>query len=342
MENSQETEKNFKENKKIVFSAIQPSGAMTLGNYLGAIKSWNQMQDKYRCIFALADLHTITVRQNPENFRKNTLELYALLLACGIDPDKNLFFIQSHVHTHTELAWILDCYTQFGELSRMTQFKDKSKKYADNINAGLFSYPALMAADILLYNTDLVPVGEDQKQHMELTRNIAQRFNGVYGDTFTLPEAFIPKTGAKVMSLQNPSAKMSKSDTTPNSCVLLMDSPDAIMKKFKKAVTDSDSQIKFKQNEKTGINNLINIYSTVCGKSLEETENEFDGKGYGTFKIAVAEAVIGTLRPIQAKFKEYISDPGYLQEKYTQGALAALDISSSTLKKVKEKIGFIL
>lgn len=342
MENIQEEKKTAPKDKQVVFSAIQPSGAMTLGNYLGAIKSWKDLQDKYRCVFALADLHTITVRQNPENFKKNTLELYALLLACGIDPEKSLFFIQSHVHTHSELAWILDCYTQFGELSRMTQFKDKSKKYADNINAGLFSYPALMAADILLYNTDLVPVGEDQKQHVELTRNIAQRFNGIYGPVFTMPEAFIPKTGARVMSLQNPAAKMSKSDTNPNSCVLLMDDPDTIMKKFKKAVTDSDSQVRFRQGEKTGINNLINIYSTLREKSFEETENEFAGKGYGAFKIAVAEAVIETLSPIQEKFGEYMANPAYLQEKYTQGSNIACDISIATLEKVKEKIGFIL
>ncbi len=332
----------YKKNKETIFSAIQPSGAMTLGNYLGAIKNWSELQENYKCIFALADLHTITVRQNPENFRKNTIELYALLLACGINPEKSLFFIQSHVHTHSELAWILDCYTQFGELSRMTQFKDKSKKYTDNINAGLFSYPALMAADILLYGADLIPVGEDQKQHVELTRNIAQRFNGIYGETFVVPEAFIPKTGARIMSLQNPKSKMSKSELNPNACIFLTDSQDTIIKKFKRAVTDSGTQVKFTPEEKTGINNLMNIYSTFENKTFDEIEKEFEGKGYGVFKTAVAESVIANLLPIQEKFKEYISDKEYLQKKYRQSAITALEISENTLKRAKEKIGFIV
>ena len=347
----QEKENNVKEdnkqgskekNKKLIFSAIQPSGAMTLGNYLGAIKNWVALQKDYSCIFALADLHTITVRQNPETFRKNTIELYALLLACGVEPKKSIFFIQSHVTTHSELAWILNCYTQFGELSRMTQFKDKSKKYAENINAGLFTYPSLMAADILLYNADLIPVGEDQKQHVELTRNIAQRFNGIYGETFVMPQPFIPKSGAKIMSLQNPESKMSKSEANPNAAILLMDEPDAIMKKFKRAVTDSNAEVKFTPGQKTGINNLMNIYSVIKNKTLEEVENEFKGKGYGEFKTAVAEAVIAEIEPIQKKFKEYIAEKGYLKEEYKKSAEKAFEISNETLKKVKEKVGFIL
>ena len=328
--------------KKAIFSAVQPSGAMTLGNYLGAIKNWIDFQDEYKCIFALADLHTITVRQDPEVFRKNTIELYALFLACGVDPEKSIFFIQSHVHTHSELAWILNCYTQFGELSRMTQFKDKSKKYADNINVGLFAYPSLMAADILLYDADLVPVGEDQKQHVELTRDIAQRFNGVYGPTFVMPNAFIPKAGARIMSLQNPEVKMSKSDINPNASILLMDSPDDIMKKFKRAVTDSDSCIKYVSGQKTGINNLINIYSAVTGKEVSEIENDFEGKGYGAFKAAVAEAVIDKITPIQDKFKMYMADISYLQEMYKKADEVALEISNKKLNEVKEKVGFVV
>lgn len=334
--------KNGGKNKKVIFSAIQPSGAMTLGNYLGAIKNWVSLQKDYSCIFALADLHTITVRQNPELFRKNTIELYALLLACGVDPEKSIFFIQSHVTTHSELAWILNCYTQFGELSRMTQFKDKSKKYAENINAGLFTYPSLMAADILLYNADLIPVGEDQKQHVELTRNIAQRFNGIYGETFVMPQPFIPKSGAKIMSLQNPESKMSKSEANPNASILLMDEPDVIMKKFKRAVTDSNSEIKFMPGQKTGINNLMNIYAVVKNKTLEEVENEFKGKGYGEFKSAVAEAVIAEIEPIQKRLKDYIAETSYLEAKYRKSAEKAFELSNETLKKVKEKVGFIL
>lgn len=328
--------------KKIIFSAVQPSGALTLGNYLGAVKNWIDFQDSYRCIFALADLHTITVRQDAENFHKNTMELYALFLACGVDPEKSVFFIQSHVHTHSELAWILNCYTQFGELSRMTQFKDKSKKHTDNVNAGLFTYPSLMAADILLYNADLIPVGEDQRQHVELTRNIAQRFNGIYGQTFVMPEAFIPKAGARIMSLQNPETKMSKSEENPNASIFLLDSPDDIMKKFKRAVTDSNSCVKYTQNQKTGINNLINIYSSVTGKEINEIESEFDGKGYGVFKTSVAEAVIEKIRPIQDNFKKYMEDISYLEGKYRKADEIALEMSSKTLEEVKKKVGFVL
>lgn len=326
--------------KKTIFSAIQPSGELTLGNYLGAIKNWIDMQKDFNCIFALADLHTITVRQDPEEFRKRTIELYALFLACGIDPEKSLFFIQSQVHTHAELGWILSCFTQFGELSRMTQFKDKSKKYADNINAGLFCYPSLMAADILLYNADLVPVGADQKQHLEITRNIAQRFNGIYGDTFTLPEPFIPKIGARIMSLQDPSKKMSKSDTNPNSCILVMDKPDDIIKKFKKAVTDSNSEVKYR-DAGTGIDNLMSMYSAITKKTFAETEAEFAGKGYGDFKMAVANAVVDELKPIQEKIGYFIKNKDYLESCYKKSAEKALEISEKTLKTVKEKIGFI-
>lgn len=327
-------------NKKVIFSAVQPSGALTLGNYLGAIKNWVDMQEDFNCIFALADLHAVTVRQDPAELRKRIIELYAIFLACGIDPEKSLFFIQSQVPTHAELGWILNCFTQFGELSRMTQFKDKSKKHAENINVGLFCYPSLMAADILLYDAELVPVGADQKQHVEITRNIAQRFNGIYGDTFTLPEPFIPKVGARVMSLQDPSKKMSKSDTNPNGCILMMDSPDDIIKKFKKAVTDSNSQVKYR-GEGTGIDNLISIYSALTKKTMNEIETEFEGKGYGDFKIAVANIVVDTLVPIQEKVDYFIKNKDYLKCCYKKSAEKALEISEKTLKAVKEKIGFI-
>ncbi len=266
------------EKKKVIFSAIQPSGTITLGNYLGALRNWVKLQDDYNCIFAVADLHAITVRQEPKAFRQNILNAYALLLACGIDTEKSLFFIQSHVHTHAELAWVLNCYTQFGELSRMTQFKDKSAKHADNVNAGLFAYPSLMAADILLYKSDMVPVGADQKQHLELSRNIAERFNGIYGNTFTVPEPYISTVGARVMSLQDPSKKMSKSDENVNSWVAVLDKPDTIMKKFKRAVTDSEAVVKVGEG-KDGINNLIGIMSAVTGKTADEIAAEFEGKG---------------------------------------------------------------
>lgn len=329
------------EKEKVIFSAVQPSGELTLGNYLGAIKNWRNLQNDYRCIFALADLHTITVRQDPKEFNHRIMELYALFLACGIDPEKSIFFIQSQVHTHAELGWILQCYTQFGELSRMTQFKDKSKKHADNINAGLFCYPSLMAADILLYSADLVPVGADQKQHLELTRNIAERFNGVYGDTFVVPEPYIPKMGARVMSLQDPTKKMSKSDENANACVRMMDDANVIMKKFKRAVTDSNSEVKFR-NEGTGIDNLIGIYSGVTGKDIDEIEREFEGKGYGDFKKAVGEAVIAELAPIQDRFKDYMNNTDYLVQCFKKSREEALKISEKKLSEVKEKIGFVL
>ena len=318
------------EKKQVVFSAIQPSGTITLGNYLGAVRNWVKMQEEYSCIYALADLHTITVRQNPAQMRKNIIDAYASILACGIDVEKSLFFIQSHVHTHAELAWILNCYTQFGELSRMTQFKDKSKKHADNINAGLFTYPSLMAGDILLYQADKVPVGADQKQHIELTCDIAKRFNGLYGDVFKIPEGFIPKNGARVMSLQNPLNKMSKSDENVNGCVHLLDSPEVIMKKFKRAVTARD-----------GVNNLMTIYGAVTGKTFEEIENEFAGKGYGDFKTAVGEAVVEELRPIRERYERLVKDKAYLEDCYHKADEIALKISSRTLGKVMKKVGFV-
>ncbi len=328
------------ERKKVIFSAIQPSGTITLGNYLGAVKNWVQLQEEYNCIFALADLHTITVRQEPAKFRQNTLQAYALLLACGIDPEKSLFFIQSHVHTHAELAWLLNCYTQFGELSRMTQFKDKAASHADNVNAGLFTYPCLMAADILAYQADLVPVGADQKQHLELTRNIAVRFNGVYGDTFRVPDPYIPQTGARVMSLQEPGKKMSKSDANVNAWVAVLDKPEDIMRKFKRAVTDSEACVRYAEG-KDGINNLMGIYSAMTGKSYAEIEREFEGKGYGDFKTAVGESVVNALRPIQERYQELIKDKAYLEKCYTESAQTALRISQRTLDKAMRKIGYV-
>lgn len=328
------------EKKQIALSLIQPSGTITLGNYLGAIRNWVKMQDEFDCVFALADLHTITVRQEPSKMRKNILDAYASILACGIDVEKTLFFIQSHVPTHAELAWILNCYTQFGELSRMTQFKDKSVKHSDNINAGLFTYPSLMAADILLYQADYVPVGADQMQHLELTRDIANRFNGLYPNVFKVPKAYIPKTGARVMSLQDPSKKMSKSDENANGCVHLLDPPEVIMKKFKRAVTDSGSCVRYEEG-KDGINNLIDIYGAVTGLSREQIERDFDGKGYGDFKTAVGEAVVEALRPIKAEYERLIADKAYLESCYKKADEIALRISTRTLNKAKKKIGFI-
>lgn len=332
--------KEIPEKKKVIFSAIQPSGTFTLGNYIGALRNWVKLQDDYNCIFAVADLHAITVRQDPQKFRQNIYEAYALLLACGIDPQKSMFFIQSHVHTHAELAWILNCYTQFGELSRMTQFKDKSQKHADNVNAGLFTYPSLMAADILLYQADLVPVGIDQKQHLELSRNIAERFNGIYGNTFTVPEPYIAEVGAKVCSLQEPTKKMSKSDENVNSWIAMLDSPDVIMKKFKRAVTDSEAVVRVGEG-KDGINNLIGIMSAVTGKTADEITAEFEGKGYGDFKTAVGECVVEMLRPIQKRFGDYIKNKDYLAEQYRNGAAFAEKLSRRTLDKAMKKIGFV-
>ena len=329
------------EKKKIALSLIQPSGTITLGNYLGAIRNWVTMQEEFNCIFALADLHTITVRQEPAKMRKNILDAYASILACGIDVEKSLFFIQSHVSSHAVLAWLLNCYTPFGELSRMTQFKDKSAKHADNINAGLFTYPSLMAADILLYQADCVPVGADQLQHLELTRDIANRFNGLYGNVFKVPEAYIPKNGARVMSLQDPTRKMSKSDENANGCVHLLDPPEVIMKKFKRAITDSEACVRYAEG-KDGINNLMDIYGAVTGLTHEQIEKDFEGKGYGDFKVAVGEAVVETLRPIKAEYEKLIADKAYLEECYRKSDDIAQKISQRTLTKAKKKIGFVL
>jgi tryptophanyl-tRNA synthetase len=331
---------NTQDRKKVIFSAIQPSGTITLGNYLGALKNWIDLQDEFDCIYALADLHTITVRQDPAVFRRNTLEAYALLLACGIDPKKSTFFIQSHVPTHAQLAWVLDCYTQFGELQRMTQFKDKSAKHPENINAGLFTYPPLMAADILLYQAELVPVGIDQKQHLELTRTIAERFNGLYGQTFTVPDGYIPKQGAKIMSLQDPTKKMSKSDENANSYIAVLDKPEDIMRKFKRAVTDSEACVRYADG-KDGVNNLMSIYSCVTGKTYEQIENEFAGKGYGDFKATVGEAVAEHLRPIRERFDDYMKNRDYLEQCWGEGAEKAYSISIRTLRKVMKKVGFV-
>lgn len=328
------------ENKKTALSLIQPSGTITLGNYLGAIRNWVNMQEEFNCVFALADLHTITVRQEPAQMRKNILDAYASIIACGIDVEKTLFFIQSHVPTHAQLAWILNCYTQFGELSRMTQFKDKSQKHADNINAGLFTYPALMAADILLYQADCVPVGADQVQHLELTRDIATRFNGLYGNVFKIPEAYVPKTGARVMSLQDPTRKMSKSDENANGCVHLLDPPEVIMKKFKRAVTDSEAVVRYAEG-KDGINNLIDIYGAVTGLSREQIEKDFDGKGYGDFKVAVGEAVVEALRPIKEEYEKLRADKAYLESCYKKADEIAFKVSRRTLSKAMKKIGFV-
>lgn len=327
--------------KKTVLSCIQPSGMLTLGNYLGALKNWINMQEEFDCTFAVADLHAITVRQEPAKLRAQIHSTFALLLALGLDPERSTLFIQSHVPEHSQLAWLLSCYTQFGEMSRMTQFKDKSAKHADNVNVGLFAYPALMAADILLYNPDFVPVGADQKQHLEITRDIANRFNGIYGDVFKIPEPFIAKTGARVMSLQDPTKKMSKSDENLNSWVAILDTPDDIMRKFKRAVTDSEARVCIGE-EKHGINNLIGIYSAITGKSSDAITAEFEGKGYGDFKMAVGEAVVEELRPIRERYEQIIKDKKQLEELYKAGAAKAERTAIHTLSKAMKKVGFVL
>jgi tryptophanyl-tRNA synthetase len=329
------------EAKKIMLSGIQPSGDLHLGNYLGAVKNWADLADEFDCYYFMADLHSITVRQDPKELRRRSVTQLAQYIACGLDPEKNTLFIQSHVHEHAELGWILNCYTMFGELSRMTQFKDKSAKHTDNINGGLFTYPSLMAADILLYQADFVPVGEDQKQHCELTRDIAIRFNNIYGDTFKVPEPYIPKVGARVMGLSNPTSKMSKSD--PSGCVFLMDKPEEIARKFKRAITDSDTEncVRYDPENKPGVANLMSIYSSVTGESFEEIEKEFSGRGYGDFKPAVGDAVIETLRPIRESAEKMISEKAYLQEVYTNGAQKASAIARKTLRKVYKKVGFV-
>ena len=327
--------------KKVMLSGIQPSGDLHLGNYLGAIKNWVERTDEFDNYYFMADLHTITVRQNPADLRRRTLEQLALYIACGLDPEKNTLFIQSHVPQHAELGWVLQCYTMFGELSRMTQFKDKSTKHKDNINAGLFAYPSLMAADILLYQPDFVPVGEDQKQHCELTRDIAQRFNNIYSDTFKVPEPYIPKTGARVMSLNAPDSKMSKS--IPEGCIFMMEKPEDIQRKFKRAITDSDTEncVRFDPANKPGVANLMNIYSAVTGKSFEEIEAEFAGMGYGKFKPAVGEAVIETLTPIREEATRILKDKAYLEGVYKAGAEKASYVANKTLRKVYKKVGFV-
>ncbi len=327
--------------KKVMLSGIQPSGDLHLGNYLGAVKNWAELAEEFDCYYFMADLHSITVRQNPAELRRRSVSQLAQYIACGLDPEKNTLFLQSHVHEHAELGWILNCYTMFGELSRMTQFKDKSAKNAENINGGLFTYPALMAADILLYQADYVPVGEDQKQHCELTRDVAIRFNNIYGETFKVPEAYIPKVGARIMSLGVPTSKMSKSD--PQGCVFIMDKPEDIARKFKRAVTDSDTEacVRYDPEAKPGVANLMSVYSSVTGKSFAEIEREFDGQGYGTFKTAVGDAVIELLRPIREESERMLADKAYLQQVYTEGAQRASAIARRTLRKVYKRIGFV-
>ena len=329
--------------KKTIFSGVQPSGKLTLGNYLGAIRNFPILQEQYNCIYCVVDQHAITVRQEPAALRRATLELIAQYIACGLDPEKSILFIQSHVPAHAELAWVLNCFTMFGEASRMTQFKDKSAKNADNINGGLFTYPALMAADILLYQPDFVPVGNDQKQHVELTRDVAERFNHIYGDVFKVPEPYIPKVGARVMSLSDPGSKMSKSDKDPNGSIYLMEKPEDILRKFKRAVTDSDTEkcVRYAPEEKPGVSNLIAIYSAVTGKTFEEIEAEFDGQGYGTFKPAVGEAVVETLRPIREEASRILKDKAYLESVYKAGAEKASYVANKTLRKVYKKVGFV-
>ena len=324
--------------KKILYSGMQATGTLTLGNYLGALKNWVDLNEEYECLYGVMDLHSLTVRQVPADFRKNARSLYALYVAAGLDPEKNCIYYQSHVSGHAELSWILSCFTYMGELNRMTQFKDKAAKHADNINAGLYTYPVLMAADILLYQSDLVPVGADQKQHLEITRDIAQRFNSIYGDVFTIPEAYIPKAGAKIMSLQEPEKKMSKSDENANATIRLLDDRDTIIRKFKRAVTDSDSVVRYGE-DKPGISNLMNIYSCVTGRSYEEIEKEFDGKGYGDFKLAVGEAVADELAPLQKRYEELMAEKTYLDSMIKANDEKAQYYATKTLRKVQKKVG---
>ncbi|MDD5916013.1 MAG: tryptophan--tRNA ligase [Clostridiales bacterium] len=329
----------FSKDKKTILSGIKPSGELTLGSYIGAIRNWASLQNDYNCIYCIADMHAITVRQDPALLRKRTLIQLAQYIACGIDPDKNVLFIQSHVPAHAELGWVLNCYTMVGELNRMTQFKDKSARHADNINAGLYDYPVLMAADILLYQADLVPVGEDQKQHVEICRDIARRFNGIYGNVFTLPDPYIPSVGARVMSLADPESKMSKSEDD-SGCILLLDRPEDIMARFKRAVTDSETEIRYDPVSKKGISNLISIYSAVTGKSIPDVEREFAGCGYGSFKQTVGEAVVELLRPMREETERLLADRAYLNTVLASGADQAARIAARTLGKVYKKVGF--
>lgn len=330
----------MEEKKKVIFSGIQPSGELTLGNYLGAIKNWVKLQNEYDCFFCVVDLHAITVRQEPKDLRQRTLEVLAIYIASGIDPEKNTLFIQSHVPAHSEAAWLLNCYTYIGELGRMTQFKDKSQKLGESIGAGLFNYPVLMAADILLYQTDLVPVGSDQKQHLELARDIAQRFNSTYSETFIVPNPYIAQNGARIMDLQEPSKKMSKSGENPNGYILIMDPPEVIRKKISRAVTDSIGMVKF-TDEQPGVKNLMTILSTITGQSMEDIEKKYEGQGYAQFKKDVAEVIICELEPIQKKVKEILGDKTYLENIYKNGAEKASYVANKTLRKMQKKIGFI-
>ncbi len=330
----------MEENKKIIFSGAQPSGKLSIGNYIGALKNWVDLQDAYNCFYCVVDMHAITVKQDAAELRRRTLETLAVYIACGIDPEKVTLFVQSHVSAHAELAWVLGCSTMFGELSRMTQFKDKAKKYSQNVNAGLFTYPVLMAADILLYNADLVPVGIDQKQHIELARDIADRFNTQYSPTFTVPEPYMPKVGTKIMSLADPTKKMSKSDPNPSANINILDTKDEIIKKFKKAVTDSEALVKY-DTERPGIANLMSIYSVFTGKSFDEIEKEFEGKGYGDFKLAVGEACADSLAVIRERFEQLMSDKAYLESVMKDGSEKAARVAYKTLSKVYRKVGFL-
>jgi len=325
---------------KVSYSGVQPSGNLTIGNYLGAIRNFPYYTENYKCFYCVVDMHAITVRQVPAELRRRTYETLALYMACGLDPEKNTLYVQSHVPAHAELAWILNCFTMFGELSRMTQFKDKSARHADNVNAGLFTYPALMAADILLYQTDVVPVGIDQKQHVELARDIANRFNFAFPNTFTIPEPIIQKSGMKIMSLAEPTKKMSKSDENVNAVVYILDDRDTIIRKFKRAVTDSDTVVRYAEG-KDGINNLMSIYSCFTGKTIDEIEREFEGKGYGDFKLAVGETCADALAPVQARYNELLADKAYLEEIMKKGADEASYYARKTLSKVKKKLGFV-
>ena len=328
----------MEEKKKVLYSGMQATGTLTLGNYLGALKNWVKMHEEFTCFYGVMDLHSLTVRQDPVQFRKNARALYALYVAAGLDPEKNCIYYQSHVAAHAQLGWVLDCFTYMGELNRMTQFKDKASKHADNINAGLYTYPVLMAADILLYQANVVPVGVDQKQHLEITRDIAERFNNLYGEVFTIPEAYISESGAKIMSHADPTKKMSKSDENKNATILLLDDRDTIIRKFKRAVTDSGSEVRFSE-DKPGVSNLMSIYGCVTGKTMEEIEREFDGKGYGDFKLAVGEAVADELEPLQKRYDELMKDKSYIDQCIKTNDERAAYVAGKTLRKVHKKIG---
>jgi tryptophanyl-tRNA synthetase len=329
------------EQKPRIFSGAQPTGNLHIGNYIGAIRNWVRLQDQYECIYCIVDLHALTVRNDPAQLRSRVRSLLALYIACGLDPEKNILFVQSHVPAHAELTWILNCYTYMGELSRMTQFKEKSRRHSENINAGLFDYPVLMASDILLYQTDLVPVGEDQKQHLEITRDIAGRFNALYGDVFKIPEPYIPEVGARIMSLTEPAAKMSKSDENDNNRINILDAPDVILRKCRRAVTDSEAEVRYDEENKPGVSNLMAIYAGATGKTIAEAEAEFTGRGYGDLKEAVGQAVVELLAPVQAEHKRLMEDKAYLDAIMAEGARRAEGLARRTLGKVYRKIGLI-